>query len=139
MRLRGLLVAVPLLLAACVTVVPSPSLTQEAVPSPVPPSAPSPSPAPLVDCGPITDPRSCASVVEAALGLTTVPKSNVASIVIEPRQPSNGCPSGITCLVPTVVKLLNVAGAELDTILLGEDPNGVWSGYPIALDAGHVE
>jgi hypothetical protein len=139
MKPRHALLATALLVVACTPVAPTPVVTPPILPSPTSTAAPTPSPAASVDCGPIADPKSCASAVQAALRLTTVPKSNVASIVIEPRRPSNGCPSGITCLIPTVVKLLNVAGSELDTILLGEDPNGVWSGYPIALDAGHVE
>ena len=134
MKSRGLLVVAALFLVACTPVVPTPALTPATLLSPSPTTTATLSSAPSVDCGPITDPKSCASAVQVALQLTKVPRSTVVSILIEPRS-FDGCPSSVTCLVPTVVKLLNADGTELETILLAEFPDGVWGGYPVALGA----
>jgi hypothetical protein len=83
-----------------------------------------------VDCGPVTDPASCAVAVEAALGETGYSRSQVVAAVIEPRAQFRGCPGNVACVEPTVITLIGSDGEELETIVLKESPLGVWGPYP---------
>jgi hypothetical protein len=108
-----------------------PSATVEVAQSPTPTQPAPTSAAASVDCGPITDRSSCEAAVKTTLRLSGRDK-DVASVVIQPRASAPACPSRTACIGPTQVKLVDVAGVEIATILLAEYPNGVWAGYPVA-------